>query len=114
MSNSFVGEVVEILSGDDLIVMVDLGVENLHRKTRVRLLGVDTPNALDTSQGDHAAEIRREVQTMVRGKKVRLEVSARNNSSWVAEVYVKQSGQDLHLNALLRERGYVFKRGAKQ
>ena len=51
-------EVREVFSGDDLIVMIDLGVENLFMKRRIRLHGVDTPNAVKEQKDTDAGKIR--------------------------------------------------------
>lgn len=104
-------EVREVFSGDDLIVLVDLGVENLFKRQRVRLHGVDTPNAVGAGNDTEAGQVRKEVRSMTRGRRGQLTVVSRNNSSWVG-VLVIEAGPEVNgtvnLNEYLIGKGYVF------
>ena len=51
--NTYDAEVREVFSGDDLVVLVDLGVESLWKRQRVRLAGGDTPNAISAGGRRH-------------------------------------------------------------
>lgn len=102
-------EVKEVFSGDDLIVFVDLGVEGLFKRQRVRLAGVDTPNAVNAAESTEAGEIRREVRMLARHKKGRLTIVRRNTTSWVVELVVETPAGPVNLNKMLIERGYEFK-----
>lgn len=105
----YFGKVEEVFSGDDLIVMVDLGVEGLHKRQRVRLHGVDTPNAIGESPSQDGGKIRDEIRRMSQGKRVRLSSIRKKSSSWVAVVEVV-GDRAVNLNEYLIHKGYPFKR----
>lgn len=108
-------EVREVFSGDDLVVFVDLGVEGLWRRQRVRLLGVDTPNAINAAEGTDAGRVRSMVKKIARGKRGILTVHSKNLTSWVGSLTIESStaeGGVIDLNQLLITQGYVFKRNA--
>lgn len=114
-AEQFPCEVREVFSGDDLVVMVDLGVESLWKRVRVRLAGVDTPNALGASDDTEAGRVRKEIRNMTRGRRGVITVVSRNLSSWVCVLVVEQSGTKegvVCVNDWLVGKGYVFKRGA--
>lgn len=106
----FKGRVVEVSSGDDLMVEVDLGVEGLYKKTRVRLKGVDAPDAYKAAEESAAYKVKQEVSRMVNGKDVTLDVVTQgsNKSGWVAHVYLGGSTEGVCLNEVLRNEGYVY------
>lgn len=109
-SACFDAEVVDVFSGDDLVVMVDLGVEGLFKRQRVRLQGVDTPNAIGLGATTPAGIVRAYVRSMCRGKRVKLEVMSRSLSSWVVVVNVVLDSGLHNLNQDLIAQGYVYKR----
>jgi hypothetical protein len=102
-------EVKEVFSGDDLIAMVDLGVENLWLKQRVRLSGVDTPNAIKESAHSEAGQLRAYVRALTRGRKGRITVVNRSANSWVAILKVDTPEGEVNVNEYLMEKGYKFK-----
>ena len=107
--NEYACEVREVFSGDDLIVMIDLGVQNLYMKQRVRLSGVDTPNAIGARDDSKGGEIRREVRMLARGRKARLTVVSRNTNSWVVVLVVETpDGEKINLNERLIAQGYAY------
>lgn len=104
-------EVREVFSGDDLIVLVDLGFEGLYKRQRVRLHGVDTPNAVGAGNDTEAGRIRKEVRSLTRGRKAQLTIISRNSNSWVVALVVEadpEVGGTINLNEYLREKGYIF------
>lgn len=103
-------EVVDVFSGDDLIAMVDLGVEDLHKKQRIRLHGVDTPNAVGAADSTEAGKARGYVKHRCHRRKVRLTVISKNVSSWVAVVEVLGDGEPYNINEDLIAQGYAYKR----
>lgn len=106
-------EVRDVFSGDDLVVFVDLGVEDLWKKKRIRLLGVDTPNAVNAGEDTEAGRIRRQIRQIARGRRGILTVASKNLSSWVGTLVVEAPTAPngvINLNQLLLEQGYVFKR----
>jgi len=103
-------EVREVFSGDDLIALVDLGVENLWKRQRLRLSGVDTPPAINANGDTEAGKLRSYVRMLVRGKKAQITVVSRNTNSWVVVLVVETHEGSVNVNDLLVSRGYEFKR----
>jgi hypothetical protein len=113
LTDEFNCEVREVFSGDDLIIYIDLGVENLLKRQRVRLAGVDTPPAINASGDTEAGQIRGYVRALTKGKKSRIVVLARNANSWVCQLFVHAPEGEVCINELLIARGYKFeKKGA--
>jgi hypothetical protein len=100
----------EVFSGDDLVGMVDLGVENLHKRQRLRLSGVDTPNAVHADQSTEAGRVRTHVRDLVRNKRAQIRVVSRSGQSWVVELEVETPNGTLNLNQYLARQGYVYKK----
>ena len=98
----------EVISGDDLILLVDLGVDDLHKRVRARLHGVDTPDAFRAASDTDAGIVRNDVRKLTRHKNCKIEVHAQQRGGWIVTLYVLESDSSICLNALLRERGYVF------
>lgn len=113
-TNEFSCEVREVFSGDDLIVYIDLGVENLLKRQRVRLSGVDTPPAISARGETEAGQIRTYVRMLTRGKKARLVVIARNANSWVCQLFVTAPEGEVSINELLIAKGYKFEKKGPQ
>jgi endonuclease YncB( thermonuclease family) len=101
---------MDVFSGDDLVLMVDLGVEGLHKRQRVRLYGVDTPNAVNAGQDTDAGKVRALIRSMTRDRKVTLTVHSRVGTSWVGTVMVHTRDGDIQLNQFLIERGFSYQR----
>lgn len=108
MGDVFEGEVIEVYSGDDLMVMVNLGVDDLYKRRRVRLHGVDTPNAVGLSANTEAGKMRAYVRDLCRDKKVRITVMAQNMRSCVAVVEVLGKDGAININEDLISKGYKF------
>jgi endonuclease YncB( thermonuclease family) len=104
------GQVLDVFSADDLMVMLDLGVDDLHKRMRIRLHGVDTPNGLGSPKGTEAGELRRKIRELCYKQKIKVTVISKAVSSWVAVVEVKTSTGLFNVNADLIAQGYVFKR----
>lgn len=107
---SYTGEVREVYSGDDLVVLVDLGTEDLWKRQRIRLFGVDTPNGMSAAADSNAGRVRAYVRAMTKGKKVRIEVTSRTSNSWVAIVTVDTPDGPKNLNDDLIAQGFKYKR----
>lgn len=108
MNEVYIGEVTDVYSGDDLIVMVDLGVEDLFKRRRIRLHGVDAPNAIGASSQTEAGKIRAYVRGLCERKRVRLSVVSKNLRSWVAVIEVLGDGEPHNINQDLISQGYRF------
>jgi hypothetical protein len=101
-------EVLEVHSGDDLVVLADLGVDSLYKRVRVRLYGVDTPDAYKAAADTEAGQIRDKVARRVKGKKCAMEVHSQGKASWVVTLFVGVKADAYSLNNILIEEGYVF------
>lgn len=110
MVDKYIAEICDVFSGDDLSVMIDLGIEGLHKRQRVRLHGVDTPNAIGMSPSTEAGKVRAYVRKVCYGKRLVVTVISRNVSSWVCRVDVLGGGESLNLNDDLISKGYKFNR----
>jgi endonuclease YncB( thermonuclease family) len=104
----FACEVREVFSGDDLIVMVDLGVMNLFQRQRIRLAGVDTPNAIGSREDTSGGEVRRQVRQLARGRKAKLSVVTRYANSWVVQLTIETPEGPVDLNQRLVDQGYTY------
>lgn len=104
------GEVRDVFSGDDLVVMIDLGVDDLWKKKRIRLYGVDTPNAVGQAHDTEAGRVRSYVRDFVRNAKVHITPVSSNGSSIVAVIEVERGGQLVNLNDDLIAQGYRFQK----
>lgn len=111
ISSYFDVSVVEVHSGDDLVLMVDLGIDGLHKKIRARLHGVDTPNAYKASYSTEAGRVRDEVRKMAMGSKCQIQVVSSGKGGWlvILSILDKDSGEALNLNEFLCQKGYVYK-----
>ncbi len=104
----FEAKVEEVHSGDDFILLVNLGVDGLFKKTRVRLHGVDAPNAYKAKPETEAGRVRDEVKKLI-GNKCLVELISEGKGGWIVVMTVfDTSNQPMCLNTALRERGYVY------
>lgn len=108
--SNYACEIKDVYSGDDLVVMVDLGYENLWQKRRIRLHGVDTPNAVNEGDDTEAGKIRRFVRSICRGRQGQLTIISKGVNSWVVDLTIQTPDGPLNLNTLLADQGYKFKR----
>lgn len=109
MGTMLQAEVIEVHSGDDLVVMASLGVDSLYKKVRVRLQGVDTPDAYKAAPDTEAGEVREQVSSMVKGKMCTMDVHTQGKGSWVVTLYLDRDTDKESLNDILKKQGYVFK-----
>ncbi len=103
----FAGKIEEVHSGDDFIILVDLGIDGLLKRTRVRLSGVDAPNAYKASADTEAGRIRDEIKAIAPGR-CTLTLISEGKGGWIAIVSVERAGETICLNTLLQNRGYVY------
>lgn len=108
VTRQYVAQVEEVHSGDDLVLMVDLGVDSLFKRVRARLHGVDTPDAYKLDSDTPAGQVRDHVRDMVRGKQCMIELHANRRGGWIVTLFVKESGQLTNVNDALRQAGYIF------
>ena len=101
-------KIEEVHSGDDFIGQVDIGVDNLFKRTRIRLAGVDAPNAYKAGPDTTAGKIRDEVKKFLTTGKCSLRLITEGRGGWVSEIDVETPTGTLNINKLLQERGYVY------
>jgi hypothetical protein len=105
--------ILDVFSGDDLVAMVDLKIEQLWKKQRIRLFGVDTPNAVNMADDTDAGAIRRQVRALSRNRRGVIKVHAKNHTSWICSLTIEADaahGGTIDLNEWLRVRGYIYNR----
>lgn len=107
-SQVYVCRIEEVHSGDDFIAMVELGVASLFVRTRVRLAGVDAPNAFRLGPETAAGKVRDEVKKILGSGKCSIRLVTEGRGGWVAEVEVETPSGIVNINRLLQERGYVY------
>ncbi|ALT58118.1 endonuclease [Pseudomonas phage SM1] len=102
--------VQEVLSGDDLVLLVDLGVDGLHKRVRVRLKDVDAPNAIRQGSDTEAGKLRDRVANLCNHSKVTATVVKKTAHAWVVILNLETSdGQNIDLNEMLKSEGYVYR-----
>ena len=107
----FQAEVKEVISGDDLILMVDLGADDLHKRQRIRLKDVDTPNAVRQSPETEAGKVRDKVAELCRDRKVTITLNHKTANAWVVTLTVLlPDGTGVNLNEVLIRDGYAYGR----
>jgi hypothetical protein len=105
----FSATIDQVNSGDDMVAMVDLGIDGLYKKVRVRLKGVDTPNAYKATSDTDAGKLRSMVRKLVIGRKCEIVVHLQGKGGWVCTLYVLQDQDNvLDINELLSKQGYVY------
>lgn len=103
-------EVEEVHSGDDLVLMVNLGVDGLFKRVRARLKGVDTPSAFRAARGTEAGAVRDMLRGLVAKGRCHVELHTQGKGGWMVTLYVapKDASATININDLLMSRGYVF------
>lgn len=105
---TFKADVIAIFSADDLILMIDLGVDQLYKRKRVRLYNVLVPNAVRQAFDSDAGQLRGFVRGLITGKTVKLTVMGYAENSWTGIVEVESGGRMINVNELLISKGYGF------
>lgn len=102
--------VEEVHSGDDLMLLVNLGIDNLFKKVRARLHGVDAPNAYRAKPDTEAGQVRDEVKKMIQGARCQVQVVSQGKGGWIVILFIHppEGRTSVSLNDLLISRGYVF------
>lgn len=111
--NTYSVKVEEVHSGDDLLLLVDLGVDGLYKKVRARLQGVDTPDGYKAGPDTEAGRIRDEVRRLTYTEcMIALQSSGRGGWHVVLFFKDRETRAFLNLNDLLKARGYVYTKEA--
>lgn len=101
-------QVEEVHSGDDLVLMVNLGVDGLFKRVRARLHGVDTPNAFRAKTNTEAGEVRDEVRRLTLGA-CRIEIVVQGKGGWLVVLHAEVNGGFVSVNDILKSRGYIYR-----
>ena len=107
-NKKFFAEVKEVHSGDDLILLVDLGIDGLFKKVRTRLAGVDTPDAYRSDGTTEAGKVRDYVKAIVKSRRCYIEVHGERRNSWLVTLFVEEDGKLSCLNKVLMDQGFVY------
>lgn len=104
-------EVEEVHSGDDLVLLVNLGIDGLYKRVRARLKGVDTPSAFRASKDTEAGEVRDFLKSLVSKGRCAIELHSQGKGGWMVTLYVirRDEQQVSNVNELLIRKGYVYK-----
>jgi hypothetical protein len=104
-------DIIEVHSGDDLIALVDLEIDGLYKKTRLRLSGVDTPDAYQKAVDTPAGKIREAVRRYTVGNHCYIDVHSQGRGGWKVTLWVESADDPnlLNLNQVLIEEGYIFR-----
>ena len=100
--------VEEVYSGDDLILMVDLGVGGLFKRVRARLAGVDAPSAFKAGKDTEAGEVRALLRATTAKGKCSIELHSEGKGGWLVTLFVNAGRQPLNVNEMLIDKGYVY------
>lgn len=102
-------EVEEVHSGDDLVLLVNLGVDGLYKRVRARLRGVDTPSAFRAGKDSEAGEIRDTMRTLTSRGSCTIELHSHGRGGWLVTLFIstKESGV-INVNEYLQAKGYVY------
>lgn len=103
-------EVEEVHSGDDLVLMVNLGVDGLFKRVRARLKGVDTPSAFRAAKDTEAGEVRDTLKALVARGRCSIELHSHGKGGWLVTLYIStKDDQRLNANELMMAKGYVYR-----
>jgi endonuclease YncB( thermonuclease family) len=104
--------VEEVHSGDDLVLLVDLGVDGLFKRVRARLKGVDAPSAFKADHDSEACKVRDAVRAVTKNVQCSILLHSYGKGGWVVTLFAHTShgsGNRLNVNRALIEQGYVYK-----
>jgi len=107
-SGTYEAKIEEVHSGDDFILLVNLGIDGLFKRVRARLLGVDAPNAYKAGADTEAGRIREEIRRMLGGR-CHIEIISEGKGGWIVRMHATtEGGERICVNDLLKDRGYVY------
>lgn len=113
INNRYSASVERVISGDDLILLVDLGIDNLYKRVRARLYGVDAPDSYKSS-GAESDKVRKEVLDLVQHGKSSIILRGVSKGGWIIELFVeKKDDSVINVNSHLVSMGYIYDRGVQ-
>lgn len=102
----------EVHSGDDLIVSVDLGFDGVSKQVRVRLRGVDTPDAHRASPDTEAGKVREWLVSRLSDSRCYIRKHHARKTGWLVTLYATEgggrAGDYSNVNEELIQQGYIF------
>ena len=99
----------EVKSGDDISMMVDLGVSSLYQLVRCRLYRIDTPDTFRSEDGSDAKRVQKWVYNFLKDRECTVFVHSMRKSSWIVTILVHVDGKGtVDLNKQLSEQGYSY------
>lgn len=108
-------KVEEVHSGDDLVLMVDLGVDGLHKRVRARLKGVDTPSAFRAKCDTEAGAVRDTLKSLVSRGPARVVLHSYGRGGWLVTLLIlPERSAELNVNDLLMQQGYVYQSAGQE
>lgn len=104
-------DVIEVHSGDDLIVFVDLEIDGLYKRTRIRLAGCDTPDAYQKAVDTTAGKVREKVRRLTAGRPCQIDVHSQGRGGWKVTLWTATEDSDdlVNVNKILVDDGFIFK-----
>lgn len=111
MIRQYKAHILDVISGDDMIAMIDLGIDGLFVRKRIRLYGVDTPNTTthDIKTIARAEEIRDKVKERIKDKVCIVEIHRQGRGGWVVTLKsMLEPGVYDNINDWLMKEGHVF------
>ena len=110
--------VEEVHSGDDVVLLANLGVDGLFKRVRARLKGVDTPSAFKAKQSSEAGEVRALVRRLTTDGQCKVVVHSYGKGGWLVTLYVTHRTSvgevTTNINEALIARGYVYNKSQEQ
>jgi hypothetical protein len=93
-------------------------VDNLYKRVRARLRGVDTPSAFKAKATSEAGTVRELVRELTSKGRCHAVVHSQGKGGWLITLIVTHRStlgeSTTNINDLLIARGYVFKTGKEQ
>jgi len=105
---TYIVEVKQVISGDDILVMAELSPDDIYKKVRCRLEGVDTPDGYRQDKDSPAGKVRELVRKLVKNQKCSVIVKNQSRKDWIVEMFIHDGDKKLNLNAYLISEGYVY------
>lgn len=105
---TYKAKVEQVISGDDMIIMAELAMDDLFKKVRCRLDGVDTPDAYREPAESEAGKVRDQVRQMVSNAQCVVTVVSQSRRGWKIVLHIHKGGEVINLNEHLQAQGYVF------
>jgi len=105
--------VEQVISGDDILCLVELAIDDLYKKVRCRLDGVDTPDGYRQERSTAAGEVRNEVRKMLKGQQCSIKLISASRKDWKVIFYIHKGDEMFNLNEYLQSKGYVYQQDSK-